>query len=504
MFRTRLFAVAAFAALAFAVSTPARAQDAISVSVLSVDDSAFPQVSAVVTADRGGIPISSPRLSDVFIEESGAATLPTALHRATDVSLPIALVVIMDVSGTMAGEPLAKAQSSAISLVNSLRPGDQAAVVAFSDSVWTEHPLSPPGPAVTNAIARLSVQDRGTSLYDGVAEGARIGASAGLPRRAVVLLSDGKEFGEHSRFNREQSLAVAAQSRAPFYVVGVGTDFDREYLQQLAQRTNGRLFEAFGAANVPAVYSTVEELLRGYFVVTFQATSRADLPARTIRVTLADAGGSGSVQTEYESLRAPRGLGPGLISGAAPAIAAAALVAIGFWALRRRRRHTRARRAVEAPPGSEPIAVARGGPSPTPQPEAAIVIMSGPYHDRAYPVGPEPLTIGSSEECDIPLPPALGVAEEHARVWLRDGRIMIHHLAARHETRVGGKGVTWATLKTSDEIVIGPHVLRCVARERAPQPDRDGRIPSPASSAGAGSTGLSHGGEVTGHSIHAR
>jgi len=48
----------------------------------------------------------------------------------------------------------------------------------------------------------------------------------------------------------------------------------------------------------------------------------------------------------------------------------------------------------------------------------------------------------------------------HARVWLREGRFMLHHLDRRLTTSIGERTVDWAVLEPGDEIVIGPHRLR--------------------------------------------
>lgn len=257
-------------------------QEAISISILSVDDTAFPEVHVVFTADQRGRPINEVRLSEVRIEESGLAATPVAIRRATDSNIPLALVITLDVSGSMVGETLTKAQAAAIGLSNNLVPADAAAVVSFADEVRVEQTLSSDKAALTGAISRLRAGGN-TALYDAVAESARIAADTGFPRRAVVLLSDGQDFGSRSKLNREQSLAVASDAASLFYVVGVGPEIDRASLEELATRSKGRFFQAAGASEVPAVYASLEELLRSQFVITFRASSPADRQTAPLR-----------------------------------------------------------------------------------------------------------------------------------------------------------------------------------------------------------------------------
>jgi predicted component of type VI protein secretion system len=85
----------------------------------------------------------------------------------------------------------------------------------------------------------------------------------------------------------------------------------------------------------------------------------------------------------------------------------------------------------------------------------------------AVEVGEHPLTIGSSPACELRLAEAAGVGAEHARVWRRDGRPMLHHLDAQTVTRVNGREVDWISIADADEIVIGPYVVRYEAASPA-------------------------------------
>ena len=150
----------------------------------------------------------------------------------------------------MQGETLLKAQESAKRLLSNLRPDDRAAVLSFADEVKVERTLSPDRAALLAAVDGLRA-DGSTALYDGVARSTELAAESRFTRRAVVLLSDGRESGDASRLSREASLATAATAGSPFFVVGVGPDIDQEYLEQLGTRSGGRYFEAAGAAQVP-------------------------------------------------------------------------------------------------------------------------------------------------------------------------------------------------------------------------------------------------------------
>jgi len=107
----------------------------------------------------------------------------------------------------------------------------------------------------------------------------------------------------------------------------------------------------------------------------------------------------------------------------------------------------------KAPGASVPEPPARpGGRAP-----AAVLRASD---GRAYPIGAEAAVIGSAEDsCHIVLP-GDGVAPDHARIWIRDGRCLLHHVGGMsRKTYVSGEEVEWVVLDPGDEVRIGGHRL---------------------------------------------
>jgi hypothetical protein len=143
-----------------------------------------------------------------------------------------------------------------------------------------------------------------------------------------------------------------------------------------------------------------------------------------------------------------------------PLVLVAALLAGGgglFWLLRRRREvpvpvfePSEPRAPVPPPPG---VGVAPVTP-------AVLELRGGPLMGREVEVTGEPLTIGTAPECDIVLPAGPGIEKQHARIWHRDGRYMLHRLARAGEVTVGDQPVQWAVLESGDEFSIGPHRFR--------------------------------------------
>lgn len=474
------------AAAPLEANDPAVAEEDISVSILSVDDAAFPEVTLVFTADQHSRPIAEVAPRNVEIEESGSPATPVSVRRAVDEDIPLALIVALDVSGSMEGEALTNAKSAATTLINSLAPTDSAAVLAFANEVTVEQALTQDKALLTDAVSRLQAGGN-TALYDAVAESALVASDSNVTRRAVVLLSDGEDFGNLSALDREQSLTTAAEGATLFYSLGVGPYIDQAYLEELASRSGGRFFLATGPQDIPAVYASVEELLRSQFVVAFQASSPSDLQERSVKISLTLGESTGFAERAYRSLRpvppppppppAPaaaqvhdtepepasaEGSGSSFPVLAVVAPAVILLIVVGVGA----RRWLKRRRATGPAPTSVPglPRVAHGVPDALSN--ATVVITSGPDEGRSFDIGEQPVTIGSGPTCTIRLSEVPGVAREHARVWWRDGRLMLHHIARGQATSLSGRTVSWAILDEGDDVSIGPYVLRCVRADR--------------------------------------
>jgi hypothetical protein len=356
-------------------------------------------------------------------------------------------------------------------------------VVSFADRVTVESPLSPDLSQAVSAISRLQARGN-TALYDAVGTSAALTA-AGTGRRAVVLLTDGEEYGGLSKLTREQSLAAAAASHTLFYVIGLGSEADIQYLRQLAQSTGGQYFDAPQPEDVPAVYRAIQDQLRSYYLVSLQSSAAADASDRQVTISVATATGSASATLRYLSRRPARAAQPAAAAAEQPtetavqpappvsakskgalepttiviAIVVVALpVILGASLLlsARKRRAVSVADDVRAEPRhSAPLTAVHQ----TGLPAVRLVEVREPGKPARRLALPGVLVIGSADDCDVVLS-GTGVAPHHARLWVRDDNIMLHSLSDSHRTEVGGTPVQWVSVPPGGEILIGGVVIQ--------------------------------------------
>jgi hypothetical protein len=115
---------------------------------------------------------------------------------------------------------------------------------------------------------------------------------------------------------------------------------------------------------------------------------------------------------------------------------------------------------IGAGPAGYVCAIRRQDQSPRFDPTGAVLTVTGPEYIRSFQLGDQPGTLGAAPSSNIPLPAAPGVAQEHARFWWRDRKLMLHHLATGQETIVNGKHIVWTSIEDGDEFWIGPYLVQ--------------------------------------------
>ena len=293
-------------------SPAALAEGGPEVRINQIDSAAFPAVEAtVVVLDPSGVPIRGLTVQDFQVSDGSRPVKVTGLSQAVDSGAHIAVVLAIDTSGSMAGEPLAQAKQVARDFVARLSEGDKAMLLAFGDTVSVAQALASDKNAVLRAIDGL--QARGdTALYDTTVTAVGWAAAADLPRRAIVLLTDGQDYGGRSSASRSASLNAAAKAGVPIFTVGLGPNQDKEYLNQLSALTQGQSFSAATPAELAPLYESIQGLLRGQYILKIDFGQSAQPGSHTLRVQVSAGGSSGAGERTFEAI--PLGYRPPQIS----------------------------------------------------------------------------------------------------------------------------------------------------------------------------------------------
>jgi Ca-activated chloride channel family protein len=207
------------------------------------------------------IPLTSPLDAQHGVDISQPKTVlevPTAdviigiqaLWRET--KKPVDLVVVMDISGSMAGDKISSARASLLQFINLLDDRDRLQVIVFNQDLITLTDLSPLGEKRQQVLNRVSgvVENGGTALYDVTIAAYKGLEASGDPRhiRAVVVLSDGvdteSESGLQDVMAEIGSAGQEGGNAIKVFTIAFGKDADKSILQQIAEATGGKQYDS--------------------------------------------------------------------------------------------------------------------------------------------------------------------------------------------------------------------------------------------------------------------
>jgi Ca-activated chloride channel homolog len=164
----------------------------------------------------------------------------------------LAMMLVIDKSGSMGGEKIEMAKEAARAAVELLGPSDRVGVLAFEgENFWVSemHPCSDKG-FVLDKIAGLEAGG-GTSMGPAMEEAHETLRSTVAKLKHVIILTDGVS----SPGDFEGIAQAMAADRITVSTVAMGSDADSALLEDIARIGNGRFYSADDPAQVPQIFA---------------------------------------------------------------------------------------------------------------------------------------------------------------------------------------------------------------------------------------------------------
>jgi len=212
-----------------------------------------PLVGCRVELDRAVLPANE-TLKAVLKVTLEAPAPPSDVERP-----PVNLSIVLDRSGSMNGEKIAKARQAAIEALHRLTSRDIFSLVVYNHTVET---VVPPQSAANTAWIESRIRGiasgGNTALFGGVSQAAaeiRKNLRDSFVHR-IVLLSDGlanvgpsqpEDLGRLGTALLKEGISVTT--------VGVGTDYNEDLMARLAQRSDGNTYFVEHHADLPGIFT---------------------------------------------------------------------------------------------------------------------------------------------------------------------------------------------------------------------------------------------------------
>ena len=413
----------------------------------------------VSVTDTHGLPIKNLRPEDFALTENGQPVENLRFANPEVFDLPLAILFVIDVSGSMLGEdyvrrfsglpihgaaeppeptPLELEIEAVKAFIRQLEAEDMVALLRFSEAVVTAQDFTTDKELVLDALDSLRAFGQ-TRLYDAILQGMNLARTESGYRRAVIVLSDGMDNASTETpdslmaFYRDSVLA--ANESFSVFTLGLGDQIDVQGLSYIAESTGGEYFDSPTPYDLKRIYQTILEQILNEYVLEYD--SREHRQGAIVEGVVSATAEGRSPESAF-TFRSPglstalaRMLWPGLIL---MIIAFIALVVLTITKLLR---------------------------------AAWVTVMIAPLEGKDFVLREDNL-VGRGEECTVQIRHDPGVSHQQARIRLgRDGYLLTA-LDEANPPLYRGQPVRNALLQDGDDFYLGN--TRVIFRERHLRP----------------------------------
>jgi tight adherence protein B len=295
---SRRIQVASLAALLAAVLTAAPSSAAGKPRLTEAAGARFPDRAFVLTLPSEQL-LSA---SQVTVLENGKpvtrlSVVPAAAARRNQ----FGVVLILDASESMSGEPIAGALQAAQLFVGHRAPSQPVAILAFNSKTQVVLPFTTDSGKILQALARPPELAYGTHIYDAVDESISLLRDAKIAAGSIVLLSDGADTGSHA--TRATVADAAQQAHVRVFTVGLRSEyFDQATLRDLASAASGEYSEATSVTDLGRVYDRLGTQLAHEYLLQYKSLVG---PGAAVHVAVKLNGVSGALRSGYRTPALP-------------------------------------------------------------------------------------------------------------------------------------------------------------------------------------------------------
>jgi tight adherence protein B len=273
----RLLVIAA-ALLAFgALAASVGAAGSPGFQLVKVDKGADFPVKTYVLSLKSSRPLTT---SDVTVTENGDPVLHPSLVPASQASSKtFGVVLLLDTSYSMHGEPLNAALDAERAFAQYRNPHQQLGAIDFNQTGTVVLPLTTSDSDIYKALNTTPTVKAGTHIFDAVAQAEKTLTDAQIGSGTIIVLSDGRDLNSTTTLAQVGKAAQKAHIR--IYTIGLaGPTFTPRTLEALAAAGNGAYMQATTTADLKPLFQQLGQQISSEYLL--QYTSQAAPNTRVV------------------------------------------------------------------------------------------------------------------------------------------------------------------------------------------------------------------------------
>jgi Ca-activated chloride channel family protein len=249
-------------------------------------------------------PVTGLTAKNFVVTDNG---VPQILDSVSLDRVPLNLVLLLDTSGSLAGDRLDNLIDAANGLVKSLRPEDTVSLMTFSEPVRQAVKATRDRAPLVAALTGL-VADGSTSVNDAIFLALQMRPpDAGDSRPVLLLFSDGRDTS--SWLSADHAIEATRRSGMLVHVVELVSDQwmgfpasqmrPSAFLAKLADTGGGRRWFATSPRNLRELFGKALNELRARYLLTYSPTGVSRDGWHDVKVTLKNARGEVTARPGY-------------------------------------------------------------------------------------------------------------------------------------------------------------------------------------------------------------
>lgn len=264
--------------------------DNYDVSVNQIDYNSFPKIKVYFSVEDKNTKEVPKNLDPGFfyISEQNANNkefLKQTIQKVTQLDQQESLNINMvaDVSGSMYGEPLAKAKATMTNFLEQVQFNikDKVELTAFSNGVRTCATFTDNKELLGNEISNLQTDDL-TALYDALFAAVNTTAVQN-GAKCVVAFTDGQD--NFSKVTPSVVIELAKRYSVPIFIIGIGDTIDTKALENIASNTNGLYQQINDISDMTNIYQKIYKQNKEMYLLEYETQDKDDMiDERTLKI----------------------------------------------------------------------------------------------------------------------------------------------------------------------------------------------------------------------------
>ncbi len=284
------------------VSANSSSLDSLTFVYNSIDAFNFPKIVSLVTVmDMAGFIIPQLDENNFMVFEDNTRELPIEVVELTDADVGINVVLTIDRSSSMEGQPIMDAKTAASTFVDLMQSKDRSAIVAFAGTAETAHPFSSNKDSLKAAIAKMITIVR-TAIYDALMHSVNL-MTDDIKNRAIILMTDGEDNA--SFYSPDDVIAACKSKEIRVFTIGLGnriTSVVENVLIRIANETGGLYYYSPTSEDLEEIYRAISKLLHHRYQISYTTHNPAkDGTLRHVRIEVLVSSLAGADTANYRA-----------------------------------------------------------------------------------------------------------------------------------------------------------------------------------------------------------